>query len=352
MRGIGRGVIVAAGALVWRVRDGELQVLSVHRPSYNDWSWPKGRIGRGETLPECAMREVFEETGKQVELGQPLPTLNYTIANGREKTVHYWAAETMNTTHPSLLARPHWALASKKEVDNARWFTVEQARRKITMASDLKPLEALVEAHKTGHLETRAFIIARHARAVKRSAWQQDDFARPITAGGLKRAHQLVGLFSAFGVRYIESSPAARCMATVQPYAQAIRKKISTYRALTESEHARQPVDAAQTLIVTLAKPGNRVVCVHRPTLPTLMTMMEAATRAWTHGKLPKTNPYLPAGGVLVAHVVDTESGPRIAAVETHFLTKSRAGTTPEAKAVTGPSSRLLGLARPRTRRT
>jgi len=82
------------------------------------------------------------------------------------------------------------------------------------------------------------------------------------------------------------------------------------------------------------------------------MTMMEAATRAWTHGKLPKTNPYLPAGGVLVAHVVDTESGPRIAAVETHFLTKSRAGTTPEAKAVTGPSSRFLGLARPRTRRT
>lgn len=320
MRGIRSRPIVAAGAVVWRVREGELQVLSVHRPSYNDWSWPKGKVSRGETLPECAMREVFEETGKQVELGQPLPTLTYTLAIGREKTVHYWAAETMNTTHPSLLARPRWSLAPKKEVDNTRWFTVEQARRKITMASDLKPLEALVEAYEEGHLETRAFIIGRHARAVKRAAWKREDIARPLTMGGARRANQLVQLFSAFGVRYIESSPAERCMATVQPYATAIGKKVTTFDVLTEPAHASHPVDAAEVLIETLAKPGNRMMCVHRPTLPTLMTILEAATRVWTHGKLPKTNPYLPAGGVMVAHIVDTESGPRIAAVETHFL--------------------------------
>lgn len=320
MRGIGRGTIVAAGAVVWRVREGELQVLSVHRPSYNDWSWPKGKIQRGETLPECAMREVFEETGKQVELGQPLPTLNYTLANGREKTVHYWAAETMNTTHPSLLARPRWPLAPKKEIDNTRWFTIEQARKKLTMPADLKPLEALIEAYEANRLETRALIIARHARAVKRVAWNREDIARPITPGGAKRAHQLIQLFSAFGVRYIESSPADRCMATVQPYATAIGKKITTYDTLTEPAHASHPVDAAEALMATLAKPGNRLMCVHRPTMPTLMTMMEAATRVWTLGKLPKSNPYLPAGGVLIAHVVDTESGPRIAAVETHLL--------------------------------
>jgi 8-oxo-dGTP diphosphatase len=320
VRGIGRGTIVAAGAVVWRVREGGLQVLSVHRPSYNDWSWPKGKIWRGETLPACAMREVFEETGKQVELGQPLPSLTYTLANGREKTVHYWAAETMGTTHPSLLARPRWPLAPRKEIDNTRWFTVEQARKTLTMAADLKPLEALVEAYEADRLETRALIIARHARAVKRAAWNREDIARPITAGGAKRAHQLIQLFSAFGVRYIESSPADRCMATVQPYATAIGMEISTSDALTEPAHASHPVDAAEALMATLAKPGNRLMCVHRPTLPTLMTMMEAATRVWTRGKLPNTNPYLPAGGVLVAHVIDTESGPRIAAVETHFL--------------------------------
>jgi 8-oxo-(d)GTP phosphatase len=315
-----RSTVIAAGALVWRVRDGKLQVLAVHRPSYNDWSWPKGKIRRGETLPECAMREVYEETGKQVELGQPLPTLAYKLSSGRPKVVRYWAAETMNTTHPSLLARPRYRLAPKKEIDNTRWFTVEKARAKITNRADLKPLDSLVAAYEAGRLETRAFIIARHARAKKRSSWKHDDLARPITAGGAKRAHQLIRLFSAFGIRYIESSPAARCVSTVLPYSAAIGKKIKTRDALTEAAHASNPKAAADVLTAVLAKSGNRLVCVHRPTMPTLLTMIGAATRKWTRGKLPKKNPYLPAGGVLVAHVVDTESGPRVAAIETHLL--------------------------------
>jgi len=320
VKGVRRGTIMAAGALVWRVRDGELQVLAVRRPRYNDWSWPKGKIRRGETLPECAMREVYEETGKQVELGQALPTLSYTIQSGRAKVVKYWAAATLNTTHPSLLARPRYRLAPKREIDNTRWFTVEKARKKITMPADLKPLEALVTAYDAGRLETRAFIIARHSRAKKRAAWKHDDLARPITAGGTRRAHQLVRLFSSFGIRYIESSPAARCLATVQPYAGAIGKKIKTHDVLTEGAHASNPKDAADLLTSILAKGGNRLVCVHRPTMPTLLTMLEAATRKWTRGKVPHKNPYLPAGGVLVAHVVDTESGPRIAAIERHLL--------------------------------
>jgi 8-oxo-dGTP diphosphatase len=234
--------------------------------------------------------------------------------------VKYWAAATMNTTHPSLLARPRYRLASKREIDNTRWFTVEKAREKITMPADLKPLDALVTAYDAGRLETRALIIARHSRAKKRAAWKHDDLARPITTGGTRRAHQLVRLFSAFGIRYIESSPAARCLATVQPYAGAIGKKIKTHDALTEGAHASNPKDAADLLTAILAKDGNRLVCVHRPTMPTLLTMLEAATRKWTRGKVPHKNPYLPAGGVLVAHVVDTESGPRIAAIERHLL--------------------------------
>lgn len=320
MKGVRRSAILAAGALVWRVREGELQVLAVHRPSYNDWSWPKGKIRRGETLPECAMREVFEETGKQVELGQSLPTLTYTIPGGREKVVKYWAAATMNTSHPALLARPRYRLASKREIDDTGWFTVDQARETLTMSADLKPLEVLVRAHESGRLETRAFIIARHARAKKRASWKHDDLSRPLTVGGARRAQRLVRLFSAFGIRRIESSPAARCLATVEPYAGAIGKRIKTHDALTEEAHASRPKDAADILMAILAKGGNRLVCVHRPTMPTLLTMLGAATRKWTRGKVPRKNPYLPAGGVLVAHVVDTESGPRVAAIETHLL--------------------------------
>ena len=302
------------------MRDGELQVLAVHRPSYNDWSWPKGKIHRGETLPECAMREVYEETGKQVQLGQSLPTLRYKLSSGRPKVVKYWAAEVVSKGHHALLARPNWKLAPKREIDKTRWMTIEQARAKITMKADLKPLDRLVAAHHNGTLDTRVFIIARHVRAKKRSAWKHDDLARPVTTGGARRALHLIRLFSAFGVRYVDSSPAARCLMTVQPYAAAIGKKAKTYDSLTEDAHASKPKKAADTLAELLAKSGNRVVCVHRPTMPTLLEMLGAATRKWTIGKLPSKNPYLPAGGVLIAHVVDTESGPRVAAVETHLL--------------------------------
>ncbi|MCJ7826680.1 MAG: NUDIX domain-containing protein, partial [Demequinaceae bacterium] len=115
MKGDRRRTIIAAGALVWRVREDTLQVLAVHRPNYDDWSWPKGKTRRGETLPECAVREVYEETGKQVMLGQVLPSVSYTLKSGRSKRVTYWSAEATSTAHPALLARPRYRLAPKKE---------------------------------------------------------------------------------------------------------------------------------------------------------------------------------------------------------------------------------------------
>lgn len=315
-----RRSVVAAGALVWRIRDDQLQVLAVHRPRYNDWSWPKGKSRRGETLPECAVREVYEETGKQVMLGQALPSLTYLLPNGQEKKVRYWAAQTMKKSDPTLIARPRYRKASAKEIDGSRWFTIDEARENITMEADLKVLDVLVAAHDAGRLVTRAFILARHARARRRSGWHHDDLARPLTVGGARRAHQLIRLFAAFGVRYVHSSPATRCLMTVQPYAVTIGKKITTHEPLTETAHDERPADTAEAFMELFAKEGNRVVCTHRPTMPTLLTMLEAATRKWTRGKVPSKNPYLPAGGVLITHVVDSESGPRVAALEKHLL--------------------------------
>ena len=91
-------VIESAGALVWRVHDGELQVRLVHRPRYDDWSWPKGKLDPGETFQAAAAREVAEETGKPVVLGVPLPGLQYLTPEGRVKRVHYWAARRASRT--------------------------------------------------------------------------------------------------------------------------------------------------------------------------------------------------------------------------------------------------------------
>src|SRR5699024_4913531 len=75
----------AAGALVWRVRAGELEVLLVHRPRYDDWSWPKGKLHKHESLPAAAVREVKEETGVEALLGVPLPTVRYRLSSGTRK---------------------------------------------------------------------------------------------------------------------------------------------------------------------------------------------------------------------------------------------------------------------------
>ena len=314
------GTLVAAGALVWRVRDGQLQVLAVHRPRYNDWSWPKGKLVRGETLPQCAIREVAEETGKQIVLGQPLPTLRYPVGAGHQKVVRYWAAQVASPDSRAVKARPKVKNAPKHEVDRVRWLTVEQAQAKITFPDDLRPLDVLAEAYANDRLDTRAFVLVRHARARRRKAWFGSDEDRPLTKAGVRRARQLVPLIAAFGVAHVGSSPATRCVDTVRPYAAAAKLKIKTYPALTEPGHAEQPLATADVTVNLLGKQTNRVVAVHRPTLPTVVEMVRASTRPYTRGALPRKNPYLPAGGVLVAHVVDTDSGPISVAVETHLL--------------------------------
>lgn len=324
MRLFGPSVVFAAGALVWREREGVLEVLAVHRPRYDDWSWPKGKLDEGETLPACAVREVAEETGMLIELGQPLPTLKYAIGAGRTKVVYYWAARALDPESPAAAARAKTKAASKHEIDDVSWIPATKARSLITFDDDLLPLERLMAEHRAGRLDSRAFIVARHARARRRKAWSGADRRRPLTKGGAARAQELVGLFSAFGAERIASSPALRCLQTVGPYAQAAGIPVRGHGKLTEEAHKLRPEVTAKTIEELLLKKKSRIVSVHRPTLPTIMAVLRAATSSVTRGLLPRTMPFLPAGGVLVAHVVTVRGKPLVAAVETHLLHPGR----------------------------
>jgi len=121
-------VVRAAGGLV--VRDGE--VLLVHRPQYDDWSFPKGKCDDGESDEACALREVEEETGLRCELIDELGRTSYRDAKGRPKIVRYWRMRAVTGEFV-----PH------DEVDAIRWETPENAARVLSWPRDIPLLERL-----------------------------------------------------------------------------------------------------------------------------------------------------------------------------------------------------------------
>lgn len=133
--------IKASGCVVWRLpvdisdpNVGEVEVLVVHRPRYDDWSFPKGKLDPGETDLECAVREVREETGMSGEIGNELEPVQYVDHKGRPKVVRYW---TMNIVEGSFVAND--------EVDEVRWVSPREARKILSYAHDAALLDQLSE---------------------------------------------------------------------------------------------------------------------------------------------------------------------------------------------------------------
>ncbi|WP_329244963.1 NUDIX hydrolase [Streptomyces canus] len=126
--------VQAAGCVLWRRSpiDGGLEVCLVHRPKYDDWSHPKGKLKRGEDALTGALREVEEETGYRAALGAPLSAAKY-YANGRPKQVRYWAAEA--TTG---------AFTPNDEVDRILWLSPTAARNRLTQPRDRTLVDELL----------------------------------------------------------------------------------------------------------------------------------------------------------------------------------------------------------------
>lgn len=116
----------AAGGVVWRRRDAAVEVLLVHRPRYDDWTFPKGKTDEGESDEACALREVLEETGLTCELGLEVATLRYLDGRDRPKVVRYWAMRVL-----AAADRP-----SDDEVDEQVWLEVDTARSRLTYDHD------------------------------------------------------------------------------------------------------------------------------------------------------------------------------------------------------------------------
>ena len=133
-------MIEAAGGVVWKVTPkGSLRVLLVHRPRYDDWYLPKGKLDPGETHLQAALREVEEETGLRCRTGEELPEVHYTDRKGRPKRVRYWSMEPVGGE-----------FEPNDEVDEVRWLPVDEAGGRLSYAHDRKVLAALPEPSSVG----------------------------------------------------------------------------------------------------------------------------------------------------------------------------------------------------------
>jgi 8-oxo-dGTP diphosphatase len=320
-------VIAAAGALPWRRRRGQLQVVLVHRPRYDDWSWAKGKLDPAEDWPAAAVREVFEETGLHVRLGRPLPSSRYTVLgpNGlsqsnqaETKEVHYWAAEVMGGAGTLV-----------NEIDEIAWLDVDDAADRLSYARDRDQLLALMRADRDGTLTTWRLVIVRHAHACSRSTWSEADPLRPLDARGRERAEALVPILNAYGVTRVVTSPSVRCLATVLPYAVAAELKIRLKPGLSEEGFAERPDHAHHHLTRLLERGQATVISTHGPVLLVLLEQLAGIADSRDSGDSRESGADpakvmlaeaarrgMGKGEALVAHLVGTGAQARVVDVE------------------------------------
>lgn len=288
-------VIPAAGVVVFRKGP---EVLVIHRPKYDDWSFPKGKLDRGEPAAVAAVREVDEETGLHVRLGRPLRAQHYPVRGGR-KTVRYWVGRVAATDEAGRPVDSVAGYEPNDEVDQVAWLPVEEAAARLTYARDRRTLREAVQARKP----TTPLIVLRHGDARARATWRGEDRLRPLLVAGRRQAVTVAGILAAYDVRRIVTSPSARCLQSVVPYAEDTGLPVEQVPLLSEEEAEKGAVvELTSNLLAGLGEHGGTVLCTHRPVLPWVF-----AGLGWRNLKLEK-------GELAVFHV---RKG-RVVALERH----------------------------------
>lgn len=243
--------ILAAGVVAFRPGR---EVLLVHRPKYDDWSFPKGKLDRGEHAVAAAVREVAEETGLHVRLGPPLPSQRYPVAR-RMKTVHYWTGRVVGDDDVTGY-RPN------DEIDAVAWVPFAEARERLTYEHDRGTLDDALRVRR----RTRAVVVLRHGQARSRRAWRGDDAARPLLRAGEHQSDRLVPLLAAYDVTRIVTSTSTRCVQTVRPYAETAGYDLDLRPRLSEERATAKAVHKVVEDLFDSEEGG--VLCTHRPVLP------------------------------------------------------------------------------------
>lgn len=303
--------IYAAGALCWRIVDDKLVVLVVHRTKYGDVTIPKGKVDPGETLPQTAVREILEETGLAVTLGVPLGVSAYPLASGREKIVHFWAAEVTEQAIAQSTFVPN------SEIAAIEWVTLKKARGYLTYERDVEILDAFEALVKQGITSTFALIALRHGKAEPRGGWNGSDASRPLTDRGVKQAAGNVPTLRAWRPRRIVTSDAVRCVATVAPLAAATGVKPRREPGISQDAYEEGNGDVRGVIGKRVRSRKTAVLCSHGPVLPEILREIALATGTMPGGYLNDAAD-LDTGGFSIVHLSATNPSSGIVSIETY----------------------------------
>ena len=252
-------IIQAAGAIVWRNNKDKTEIAIIHRPKYDDWSFPKGKVETGVTLRYGDHREVLEETNIQTEFGPFLGDIEYSTLEGK-KQVSFWAAKAIT----------HKDFSPNSEVDQLKWVEVKKVKDLLTLETDKKILAQFVKLD----FDTKPFILLRHAKAVTRDEWQGDDDDRPLDSLGQNQANRLLAIYQVYNIEQIHTSDAIRCYDTVDPMVKGLGIRLEVTGKLSESTYKKdkeQAFDYAKDLIKEDAR---ILLCSHNPILPKMFNKL------------------------------------------------------------------------------
>jgi phosphohistidine phosphatase SixA len=247
-------VIAAAGGVPWRPARDSFEVALVHRPRYDDWSLPKGKLHAGEHALVGARREVTEEVGYDVVLGRRLPSRRYDTTRG-PKAVDYWAMRA---------GTPRSDPAN--EVDEVAWLSTAAALRRLSYDSDVEVLDALGDPRGVSLV-----VLVRHASAGDPDTWTGDDRLRPLDAKGERQAEAVREVLALFGVTRVASVPNARCIDTVAGLAADLAVPVRDEPTVEETEYAKDPDAGRRRLLELAADSETWAVCSQGTVIPDLV---------------------------------------------------------------------------------
>ena len=306
----------AAGAVCWKVVDGEVRVLLVHRTQHKDVSLPKGKVDPGETLAETAQREILEETGLHIVLGVPLGKSDYRLPGGKSKRVHYWSAEV----DPGEAERT--SFEPNGEIAGLEWLNIKKAIKAVTYEHDGDILRTFETLFNNDRLDTFPVIVVRHGKALPPEKWDGPDWSRPLAHRGLVQAQDIAGGLAAFGPQRIVTSTASRCQATISPLSLRHEVPVKTMKGL--SQDAYDPDSKKVTSIVKkfVSRRVPFVLCSHGPVIPQIVSALAemgggSPAHDWQHAANPSV------GAFSVIHFT-REGELQIVALESHEAPKPK----------------------------